>query len=310
VRTPPVAHPAFRVAGCLVLAGLLLAGAACGRSGVVLLLTADAQGSVRGCESCSAAGGLGDISRRATLVGLLRQRRQGALLVDAGNFLVGPDSIGSGGRVAVAAYGALGYDAVNLSYRDFRLGKEATAALVQAARFPVISANLHDEASGRLLAAPFVVERAGDVRVAFVGLTELPAGVENLQHLRTQLSGVRVRPPLEALAEWLPKARAESDRVVLLFYGSAAGLDAVSRRFGNQLAAVLVGGLRPGDLPERTVPPTVATAERGTHVVRIDLPEAGPATVVQLPVDGRYQRDPRMLDVMRAFADSGSSPLR
>jgi hypothetical protein len=223
------------------------------------------------------------------------------LLVDAGNSLVGPESIESGGRVIVAAYDTLGYDAVNLSYRDFRLGKAATLALVRAARFSVVSANLLDETSGRLVAAPFVVKRAGAIRIAFVGLTELPAGVGNLEHVQAQLAGLRVRPPTDALREWLPRAEGESDRVALLFYGSANGLDAVSREFGARLAAILVGGLRPGDLPQRTSPPTAATTERGTHVARIDVPASGPATVVQFPVDGRYRRDPRMLDVLKSF---------
>jgi len=306
------AHGIRRAVGRLVLSGSLLAGAACGRSDVVLLLTADAEGGLGACESCSAAGGLGDITRRATLVGTLRHDRLGLLLVDAGNALVGPDSIASGGRVIVAAYDTLGYDAVNLSYRDFRLGKAATLALVGAARFSVVSANLLDETSGRLVAAPFVVKRAGAVRVAFVGLTELPAGVGNLEHLRTQLAGLRVRPPIDALREWLPRAEAESDRVVLLFYGSAHGLDAVSQTYGARLAAILVGGLRPGDLPQRTSPPTAATTERGTHVARIELPASGPAEVVQFPVDGRYRRDLRMLDVLKTFDrktfDGGKKP--
>jgi hypothetical protein len=291
---------------------MFAASTACGRGDVALLLTADTEGSLRGCESCSPSAGLGDMTRRATLVGTLRRDRLGLLLVDAGNALIGPDSIASGGRIIVAAYDTLGYDALNLSYRDFRLGKAATLALVRAARFSVVSANLLDETSERLVAAPFVVKRAGAIRVAFVGLTELPAGVGQLEHVRAQLAGLRVRPPIDALREWLPRAEGESDRVVLLFYGSANGLDAVSREFGARLAAILVGGLRPGDLPERANPPTAATTERGTHVASIDVPASGPATVVQFPVDGRYRRDPRMLDVLRTFGakafDGGREP--
>lgn len=298
----PNAHRACRAAAArLVLLGMFAASTACGRRDVALLLTADTEGSLRGCESCSPAAGLGDIARRATLVGTLRRDRLGLLLVDAGNALIGPDSIASGGRVIVAAYDMLGYDAVNLSYRDFRLGKAATLALVGAAPFSVVSANLLDESSGRLVAAPFVVKRAGAIRVAFVGLTELPVGAGTLEHLRTQLAGLRVRPPSDALREWLPRAEGESDRVVLLFYGSANGLDAVRRQFGARLAAILVGGLRPGDLPPQTSPPTAATTERGTHVACIELPAGGPATVVQLPVDGGYRRDPRMLDLLKTI---------
>jgi 2',3'-cyclic-nucleotide 2'-phosphodiesterase (5'-nucleotidase family) len=231
-------------------------------------------------------------------------------LADAGNFLFGPDSLDSGGRVIVAAYNALAYDAVNLSYRDFRLGKDATVALLRSARFPVISANLCDATTGRLLAAPFAVRRAGGMRVALVGVSELPAGVASLSHVSAQLAGVRVVPPIEALAEWLPTSHAEADRVVLLFYGSASGLDTVNRAFGRQLTAVLVGGLQPGDLPERSTPPLAASAARGTALTRIDLPVDGPVRVTRLPIDDRYQPDPHALEVLRGFAIQGQVPLR
>jgi hypothetical protein len=290
----------------LVLSGLVAAG---GTGAVRLAFTADTEGATAACESCAAGGGLGDLPRRATLVAALRHERPGLLLVDSGNALFGPDSLATGGRNIVAAYNELGYDAVNLSYRDFRLGKAATTALTKAARFPFVSANLQDQASGRLLAAPYVVKRSAGARVALIGVTEIPASVAGLEHVRAQLAGVRVRPAREALDEWLPKARAESDRVVLLYYGSAAGLDAVSRRFGEQIAVVLVGGLRPGDLPDRTRPPTAATNERGAAVACIDVPASGPTAVVQFPVDGRYRRDPRMLDVLKTFANPGSQPL-
>jgi 2',3'-cyclic-nucleotide 2'-phosphodiesterase (5'-nucleotidase family) len=301
---------ARRAAILLVLSGLLPAGAGCRRADVAVVLTADTEGSVLACGSCSTPGGLGDMTRRATAISGIRRAAGAVLVADAGNAFIGSDSIESGGRMIVVAYEAIGYDAVNLSYRDFRLGKSATLGLAGTAHFPVISANLQDEASGRLIAAPFVVRRAGAVRVAFVGVTELPAGVAALDHIRDQLAGIRVRAPVEALTEWLPKARAESDRVVLLYYGSAEGLGAVGRRFGSQVAAILVGGLRPGDLPERATPPLAASAARGTEITRIDLPLGGPVRVTRFPIDDRYPPDPRVLDVLRTLAMQGTGPLR
>jgi 2',3'-cyclic-nucleotide 2'-phosphodiesterase (5'-nucleotidase family) len=294
----------------LLLSGLLPASSGCHRADLTVVLTADTEGSVRACGSCATPAGLGDMARRATAVAAIRRSAGAVFVADAGNALIGTDSIESGGRVIVRAYEAIGYDAVNLSYRDFRLGKSATLGLAGSAHFPVISANLQDDASGRLMAAPFVVRRAGGARVAFIGVTELPAGVAALEHIRKQLAGVRVRAPVEALAEWMPRARAESDLVVLLYYGSTDGLGAVSRRFGGQLAAILVGGLRPGDLPERATPPLAAAAARGTEITRIDLPAGGPARMTRLPVDDRYQPDPRVLNVLTTFAMRGSGPLR
>ncbi len=300
--TPPgAARPVRRAAFILVLSGLISAGAACRRADLVVVLTADTEGTVRACESCSTPGGLGDLPRRATAISDIRRSAGAVFVADAGNAFIGNDSIESGGSVIVAAYEAIGYDAVNLSFRDFRHGKATTVGLVRTAHFPVISANLQDEASGRLIAAPFVVRRAGTVRVAFVGVTELPAGVAALDHMREQLAGVRVRAPAEALTEWLPKASAESDLVMLLYYGSADGLHAVSRGFGTQVAAILVGGLRPSNLPERTTPPLAASAARGTEMTRVDFPSGGPVRVTRLPIDDRYQADPRMLDVLKTF---------
>jgi 2',3'-cyclic-nucleotide 2'-phosphodiesterase (5'-nucleotidase family) len=303
----PRARWVRRPAARLVIAGSIAIGASCARGDVVLLFTADTEGRIHPCPSCSTVGGLGDIARRATAIGQLRRDQPASILVDAGNFLIGPDSIESGGRLIVAACDALRYDAVNLSYRDFRLGKAATVALLRTARFTPVSANVIDESTGRPVAAPFVVRRAGAVRVALVGVTELPSGVERLEHIATQLSGLRVRQPSEALAEWLPKARAESDMAVLLFYGSAEGLDAVRLKFGSQVAAILVGGLRPADLPDGTNPVLVAAGEGGIHVATVRLPAAGHAEVRQVPIDGRFPLDPRMLAVLKAF--DGKAPV-
>lgn len=298
-----------RAAICFVSATIAL-GVSCTGSSVLFLFTADTEGAVRACASCSTAGGMGDISRRAAGIAAQRRANPTALLADAGNFLFGPDSLDSGGRVIVAAYDALAYDAVNLSYRDFRLGKDATVALLRSARFPVISANLSDATTGRLLAAPFAVRRAGGMRVAFVGVSELPAGVASLPHVSAQLAGVRVVPPIEALAEWLPKARAASDRVVVLFYGDAAGLDAVRRKVGTDVAAILVGGLRPTDLPADTTPPIVATAALGKQITCVRLQWSARVQVDRTDVDGRYAPDRGMLELLRRFEAPARAPLR
>jgi hypothetical protein len=76
--------------------------------------------------------------------------------MDAGNALFGAESLESQGRVILAAYNALGYDAVNLSYRDFRRGKAATLALVQDAQFAVLSANLLDTDMGQPFVQPYI----------------------------------------------------------------------------------------------------------------------------------------------------------
>src|SRR5205823_5158410 len=112
-------------------------------------------------------------------------------------------------------------------------------------------------------------------------------GANTLPHLKQQLAGVTIRPPAEALAEWLPKAKAEADAVVLLYYGSATSLRPLREKFGADLAAILVGGARPEQLPDGGSPPAVGTDEHGKSVARIafgGFAAGAKAEVTQLPV--------------------------
>ncbi len=73
------------------------------------------------------------------------------------------------------------------------------------------------------------------------------------------------------------------------------------QRFGPRLAAILVGGLRPGELPLLGKPPIVGTAEHGKQVARVRLAEDGTADVLQMDVAERYPPDPRMLDLLKTI---------
>jgi hypothetical protein len=273
-----------------------------------LLFTADTQGHVGPCQSCPGAHGLGSLARRQTLVLELRRREPGLLLLDAGDALFGDESVPSGGKVVAATYDALGYDAVNIGYRDFRLGKAATLAALQGAKFAPLSANLLDDASGQPLFRPYVVKSAGAERIAIVGVTESPAALEMLPELKRQLAGVRIAPPAKALAAALPKARAEAGHVIVLFYGSAAGVGPIRKQFGASVDAILMGGAAPGELPETSVPAIVGAASHGREVVEVSLAAGRPPQVTRWPVTGSIAPDAALQKVIAAYP-TGSEPL-
>ena len=100
--------------------------------------------------------------------------------------------------------------------------------------------------------------------------------------MKEQLAGIRIQPPVDALARWLPKAKAESDRVILLYFGSASGLDPIREKFGGDLAAILVGGIRPESLPSDGQPPMVGTSNHGRHLAEVLITGAGPQTKVEV----------------------------
>lgn len=275
------------------------------------LATADTEGHVNPCRSCPAKVGLGGMARRATLVTAARAREPKLLLIDAGNFLFGPDSFDTRGEVIVAAYGAMKYDAVNLSYRDFRLGMPRTMELLRGAAFDAVSANLLDERTGKPLARPYVVKRDADGRrIAILGLTDPPAGWEQVRELKQQLAGVRIVPSQQALAEWLPKAAAESDRIILLYYGSAAGLARVRADAGNRVSSIAVGGaMDVEDLPGAV--PVAAPEKHGKSIAELTWPDTGPALLREISVSPDVPPDPRMQRLLADYATNapGRAPV-
>lgn len=279
------------VLGCLP----RLAGA-----GVTLVITADTEGHVTACRECPHGNGLGGLDRRATALRQMRGDGGDVLILDAGNALFGAESIDSGGVVIVEAYNVLGYDAVNLTPRDFRLGKAATVEALRRAKFAVVSANLVDEGGGAPLGRPFVVKKTVGARVAIVGVSEPPAGLDYLPHLKAQLAGVKIRPVEEALGEWVPKAKAEADEIVLLYYGSAKGLKAVREKFGGELSAICIGGVRPDEVPAWPGAMLLATSEHGKHLARATLQKVAGGAVEQVALDDSVPADEAMAGVVAA----------
>ena len=111
---------------------------------------------------------------------------------------------------------------MNLGYRDFRLGKQATLDALRTADGPAVAAKLY-HAGNEAPVRPVRRGRARRKELGWVGVTEPPAHWRDIPHLAPQLDGVDVRAPRGALSAVLPDALAASDEVVLLHYGSLVG---------------------------------------------------------------------------------------
>lgn len=294
----------------LIFALIALAASPSHARGAAALVTADTEGHVRPCRSCPTKVALGGMARRATLVAAVRAREPNLLLLDAGNCLFGADSFDNRGQVIVAAYGAMKYDAVNLSYRDFRLGMPRTMELLRGAAFDAVSANLLDQRTDKPLVMPYVVKCHVDGRrIAILGLTDPPAGWEQIPELKRQLAGVRIVSSQQALAKWLPKAAAESDRVILLYYGSAAGLAPVRADAGNRVAAIAVGGaMDVEDLPGAV--PLAAPEKHGKSIAELTWPDTGPAVLQEISVSPKVPPDSRMQRLLDEYAPNSPTKER
>lgn len=257
---------------------------------IQIALTADTEGHLDACRSCPGPIGLGGLSRRGTVVQGLRAAGP-LLLLDGGNAVFGDQSTATRGQAVVAAYDAMGYDVINVSYRDFRYGKDEAVKLFGTAKASVVSANLLDATTGKTLFQPYVVKAVGGRRFAVIGLTDAPGDLDLLPHLKRQLAGLRVDPLDTALAKWLPAARAESDSVILLFYGSPAALTGLDADRLRQCLLILLGDARPDDLPAGfAAAGRYAGEQHGRSITVITL--GGPTTESrQIPLDQTIPAD-------------------
>ena len=292
----PRCHRAMAVACSLLLTALVLTVTAPARAAtsVTLLASGDTQGHLSPCQSCPSTTGLGGMARRATLVQQMRDIGP-TLTVDAGNALFGAESFASRGQIIPAAYEAIGYDAINISYRDFRLGKQATLSALEAGDAPAVSANIYDAEQDQPLFKPFVVQQRGGMRWAIIGLTERPVGIDAIPHLKTQLAGIDIRPPHQALARVLPEARAASDRVVVLYYGSAVSARTLTDTIGRKnVSAVIAAGEQPPERGAPTAPVTAWTHKHGTRLTKVSINADGAADVEHIDLDSAIAPSPAL----------------
>ncbi len=247
----------------------------------------------------------GGAARLATVV---RERRErGAVFVDVGNALFGPEPGSRVGATGAEALARIGADALNVGWRDFRHGKAATLRLVEAHALPAISCTLVDAANGDLLFAPFVVRRIGGVDTAILGVTEFVAGVVDAPHLRAQLDGVRCIDPAIAIQQWLPKARAQAKRIVVAFYGSASTARAVQGWLAVETDLLLVGGSAASDV---VVPPLVGVDVGRAFVRRVVVPAASGDSVRtdDLALDASIAEDAAVAAVVAVTTPTETQP--
>lgn len=170
------------------------------------------------------------------------------LLIDAGDtYQGGIESNLTEGALVVDAFNAMGYAAAAIGNHEFDFGpvdeagrrrsphdepRGAVKAIAARARFPVLSANLLDESTGRLVdwtnVSPSTLVDAAGVKVGIVGVMTIDA-------LRSTLvvntRGLRVAPLAPAIAAEAQKLRAAGAHVVIV----AAHAGGNCRRFDQPL---------------------------------------------------------------------------
>ncbi len=181
----------------------------------------------------------GRVGRTTALAGYLEVlRKQGpVVLIDAGDMFQGTlESNPNEGESVVTAYNALGYDAVAIGNHEFDFGpvgpravpkgpdddpRGALKARAQQARFPFLSANIVDEATGKVVSWPntqpsvLVEKKAGKatIKVGIIGVSSFDTPKTTMA---SNFVGLKMTPLAAAITREAEALRARGARLVLV----------------------------------------------------------------------------------------------
>jgi 2',3'-cyclic-nucleotide 2'-phosphodiesterase (5'-nucleotidase family) len=230
------------------------------------------------------------------------------LVVDAGNTFWGTSGVGATtqGKVMAEAMNLMEYDAAALGETDLQLGENVLRLRLQEARFPVLSANVVVQATGKLFAQPYLLLERGGRTLGIIGLTgsgSVPATSEVAQPAgasqptsagpapsplavptqnesavqpaaRHVIGTLAVVDPMAALNTVLKEVRARASVVIVL---SNLGLEANQRLADTVPGIALIVSAGPGQM--MTTP--WQSAQTGTLVCQDGVyPQAHPGQLV------------------------------
>lgn len=214
---------------------------------LVLLTSTNVNGETAPC-GCgrSPKGGL---ARRASVIDTARAMAPRVVLLDAGDFTGVQDASGSTrGLFLLEMTRKFGYDAITIGEGDSRLGLDLIRSLASDPSLPVVSANLRDHETGKLLFPQMrIIEKSGvKVGVTAVTAASSPEGGELAK------IGIDAGDAEKALSDVLPALRRKSDVTVLMARMTLEQAKALGERLPDLIDVVVVGSNEVGrDLVHR-----------------------------------------------------------
>ncbi|MCG8347015.1 MAG: 5'-nucleotidase C-terminal domain-containing protein [Chloroflexales bacterium] len=222
----------------------------------------------------------GGVSRRKTMIDRIRaETTLPLLLLDAGDIFQGTLYFNQyNGMADLEFYNAMSYDVAAIGNHEYDSGQSALASFIQAASFPVLSANTVVDASSPLaglIKSNVIIERDGE-KIGIFGLT-----TETTAVLSNPGPGVTFTPALEAAREQVAALQAAGASKIIALTHVGVNID---RRLAQEVAGIslIVGGHSHTPMgpmlsePSASSPyPEVITAPDGKPVIVIQAWEWG-----------------------------------
>ncbi len=164
--------------------------------------------------------GRGGFARLASALERERRASPACLTLNAGDLVQGsPVSTIFRGLPIYEIANLFGFDAATLGNHEFDYGWQMIPKYLRTARYPVVVSNLVDGAGKRMTDKPYVILKAGELRVAVIGA--LTADLTALTTPKTR-GDWKVLPVIPTVRRYVAEARPQADLIVLLAHLSPA----------------------------------------------------------------------------------------
>jgi 5'-nucleotidase/UDP-sugar diphosphatase len=158
----------------------------------------------------------------AELATLVRKERAGCkhcLFLNAGDLVQGtPVSTLFKGTPVYEVANKLGFDASTLGNHEFDYGWQQVAEFMKVAKFPTVTANVHD-GTGKLIAPkPYLIKKVNGMRVAIIGavMTDLVAGYQSPK----TAGPIQTLPAAATMARHAKELQSKVDLIIVLAHFS------------------------------------------------------------------------------------------
>jgi len=243
---------------------------------------------------------------------LVKQERQNTpylLLLDAGDSLLGDRFLGqqTQGKGIVEAMNLLRYDAMALGGGDMRLGLDTLRQRMAEAKFPFLSANVVLSGTETLFAEPYVIQEAGDHRVAIIGLTE-PGAADAVQ------GAITVLDPIETARRYVAELSPKAGIIIVLSHlgveeniklaGEVEGIDLIVSGAGQVLPGRAIQNEATKTLIIQAEVPSPGHAGRTVGVARLQIDSQGKITSHQwtaISLTPDFADDPEMRALLSTY---------
>ena len=227
---------------------------------ITILGTTDLHGNINPIDYYTNKPDNRGLAKVATLIKRLRKEQPNVVLIDSGDTIQGSPLESYHGRKNNApadpmmlAMNALQFDAMAVGNHEYNFGLKVLEKARSEAKFPWLSGNTYETATGKTHYQPYFVKQLAGVRVGILGLTT--PGIPNWDN-PPNYAGLSFHDPVAEARKWVSIMRAR-ERVDIVIVAMHMGL-------GEDLRT---GEKNPGQVPHENEAVTIAKTVPGIDVI-------------------------------------------